>query len=412
MNEKNFLGKVVYYASYPLLVVGAAKITSMCTSNAFASFIAASMAMLLYVCAITSTKDKWFNITSRQIQIVVTTFAFVAVFLRYLSDLSFGLNPWGQIGWVSLIGVSVVVIVLIFLFLDKDEEIKDRVHHSLRILNMVFAVSGIYLLFGNLLIWVLLISYVLQAWFIMSRLERFDITKNNHMRISAIAAGVIGVASTIFQFWFTQIVFGIQLWKVLLGLVILVAVYFLISYVADYIETKKMTREARLKEEAERPEREREAKELQVREAQQVEERKKIANEAFTALKKAEKPTWNDIFYITNNGFREMSAIPHVVIANANLVELIEVSDIKSKIKWGHYEFEVALKALTAVANNSYDDEVLQKIIEQVKALEKFSSYNGYSALRTIIKNEYRMLLELVNLKEEDKSTVALVKNK
>jgi hypothetical protein len=186
-------------------------------------------------------------------------------------------------------------------------------------------------------------------------------------------------------------------------------VYITYRFIKNYLKTKKAERDAKAKDEAERPERERKAKELQEKQKEEGDALIQTGNDAFKALMANEKPTWNDIFHLTENGFRQMSDIPFEIILKPGLKNLIEVSDIKNQIKWER-GFETVIEYFNKVISSSFNDHQLRQCIDQVNELKAYKTRKSYYGLKNVIKNRCSVVWNLSDLIDKE-VPAALIEN-
>jgi len=213
---------------------------------------------------------------------------------------------------------------------------------------------------------------------------------------------------TLYQFWFSEIVFGYKLWHVLCAIGIIVVLLILslivVSLIRDRaveIKAKKfqLAKEAREKEEMEKRKAEQErkgAEEERIR-AERLGQIKKLIE----SINSKEQPLWSEIlpvvqyFSLCPSKFSEIAS----KIPLAPLSQVVWISKIKKAIVWGG-NFQEALQAIEKLVAKSYDDEELQLFIKQldefIKLISQCKDFKGYEEIMKCIESNCPTVFKLL----------------
>ncbi len=146
-------------------------------------------------------------------------------------------------------------------------------------------------------------------------------------------------------------------------------------------------------------------REGQAQNDQQVEKQLKYLQEGrakqtelFEELKNNQDPTWSDIVDAIEIGFNFYPRTMYKIIAQANIMDVIEVSNIKKQLYWNQNSLRSALDAIDSVFEKSFDDQILTQLIEQFKNIHQLCGYEGYNTLLKSI-GSYSHIAKHVQLK-------------
>lgn len=120
------------------------------------------------------------------------------------------------------------------------------------------------------------------------------------------------------------------------------------------------------------------------------EEREKKKEEGLRMLQALEgEPSvlWIDLLKVMENRVY----IPDEMALSADLLSLIQVSDVKNQIFFNPDLVKGALNAIHRAADRCHNDEYLIKAKEQLQRLKTLESYTGYDQLMKIVKADGRI---------------------
>lgn len=192
---------------------------------------------------------------------------------------------------------------------------------------------------------------------------------------------MVALVSTVVQFWqqiadaFYRFVNSeAPLWVIGTLCVFLIIAFTLVS-VRDYREKRAEKRKEKVR-----------LAQVQL----EREEREKKKEEGVRMLKALEsKPSvsWGELLKVMENHV----SIPVEIALSADLISLIEVSDVKKQIFFNPDLMKGALNAIRRAADRCHNDEYLTKAKEQLQRLEALESYTGYDQLMKIVKADGRI---------------------
>jgi hypothetical protein len=269
---------------------------------------------------------------------------------------------------------------------------------ALLIIPVILMFFGeIWFHFGSQFIWVPVIVAVSFFSFSIVKDGR-ELTIDNFKKggvgfYGILTFSLLGIISTLHQFWSSRIVWGINLWHLIAGLggiIIIFAIYFTI----DYFKTKKKVRLDM--EEASRKETEEkriEEEEIQKKKAETQEKYKLILGKA--------EPTWEDVFFVYEfnsskvNKFGEM----YERIFALSFLDLLTISKVKKQIVWNGSKLDLALEIIEGITKHTFDDKLIDKVLNQVSKLvmEECAKFDGYDELWEKITKKCPKIIELRN---------------
>lgn len=129
-------------------------------------------------------------------------------------------------------------------------------------------------------------------------------------------------------------------------------------------------------------------------------ERRTRKIELLEKLKNSQNPSWSDIVDASEFGFSYDAKALYEIIASANVMDLITVSNIKMQLYWKNGSLSVPLTAIDSVFENCFDDRILMRLIEQFKKIDEIQGYNGYNTLTNVITN-YKHIAKYVQFKSK-----------
>lgn len=204
----------------------------------------------------------------------------------------------------------------------------------------------------------------------------FDV-QNIPMRLALV---VVVCASFILTFYYTDDL----LYAVIAAMLIFVCGFMLFLSIAKAKEKKALRLQ---QEEIDR------VKQEQITKAQQLLE--KVQN--------SEKSEWADVMFVMDTlSLEEMHKA--VLLLKVNFIELFEISTIKEQFKWK--TITGPLGRINDAMGRTYNDSIIQSLIDQIKEMEQYCHYKGYEALYKEV-SKYDMIRTLVKLKTPSKKELA-----
>lgn len=256
---------------------------------------------------------------------------------------------------------------------------KKRIFVKVVILIVWIALSII--LWNTQMIWVIPVFFVgLTIYHCAKKHYRrhvyfSEIKENPFIYISV----VVALVSTVVQFWQELVVTPYQfltgpasIWVmgIFAALVLMALAVLLIKQHREEKADKKRVLVFKAQRDAEDVER-------QIRN----EERKKIKEEGqqmlSSLMEKHAELSWKDLLEIIKKG----ADIPDEVVLSANLLDLIEVSNVKNQIFFKPNSIKEALLWISQIADKCHNDDYLTISKKQIKKIESLKSYTGYNCL-------------------------------
>lgn len=99
-------------------------------------------------------------------------------------------------------------------------------------------------------------------------------------------------------------------------------------------------------------------------------------------MEKHTELSWKDLLKVMENQVH----IPDEIALSADLLSLIQVSDVKNQIFFNPDLMKGALNAIHRAADRCHNDEYLKKAKQQLQKLKTLESYTGYDQLMKIVK--------------------------
>jgi uncharacterized membrane protein len=245
----------------------------------------------------------------------------------------------------------------------------------------------LYFHFGTQYVWISTLFLTGMTIIFVKDEEVDDFLDDNSWVAVLIATPlVIAITSTVYQFWFSQIIFGYTLWLLLSALVIVAILITVVILIVQFIKQQKENAEEAVR-----------AEEYKQKRAQELEEQRnkdqealKIAKDFGKKLLESEELSWDDVLYlyrlkddkeilnILNKLVRKIPTLP--------LQSFLKVSTIKQQLAWNSATLNLALQLLDNAAKNAFDDEFLQLLIKQlqdfIETNEPYENFNGYRTLQ------------------------------
>ncbi len=285
-------------------------------------------------------------------------------------------------GHTAAIILTTILIISTFDLIDRGQIIwleftrRSRLRFLGKFIILITFLGNIGLIvanFGSQAIWIPITTALLLLTLLFNHdafLQNDSSEKEKTFFISAGALILTGAISTIVQFWTTELFWGIKLWQLLAGLVILIIIIATVIFIwiirqnrierLENQEKERVEREEQRKTEAEKKEKKEEA--LAKRQAK-----------VDTIMAKNLEDWVADDFVIIHDldaqtatkAFLMNSSIDGEYIAN-----LITVSIYKQQIVWGH-GLSTFLQIFELIAQKSFSDKELARVITITLALSK-----------------------------------------
>lgn len=117
-------------------------------------------------------------------------------------------------------------------------------------------------------------------------------------------------------------------------------------------------------------------------EKEEREKKKAEGQRILKALEGEPSVSWGELLKVIENRV----SIPHEIALSADLMSLIEVSDVKKQIFFNPHLMKNVLYVLSNAADRCHNDEYLKKAKEQLSKLKTLESYAGYDQLMKIVR--------------------------
>lgn len=299
----------------------------------------------------------------------------------FIAENSPNKNPIDLVIWIIALGVlfSITLLVGISFNLRKNhKQWLTFVEFFLKVFTIILFGMGILRHFGTQFVWipVLGILLILLLWSHSTRIFSENLNEKGWITTLPI---FIGVISTIYQFWFTELFLGIELWILLAFLVGIFVIILLSFYFKNKIKQRKILKKE--KEEEQRKEMEKRRKEAEV--LSQI-----------VSITQKDYLTWDDLFFAFNH-FKTTNNIPQSIlkkVSNLSLSGLITISNYKRKIIWRD-DFKLALKIIDDIVYATYEDKEIKPLVTMVQNflsyVEKVDQFHGYQELEAEVMRHY-----------------------
>ncbi len=255
--------------------------------------------------------------------------------------------------------------------------------------TILFLISLIVANFGNQTIWIPIVA----ASLIILLLS----VKNNYLYDEEIGARLLfapalfilsGVISTIIQFWSVELFWGIKLWQLLIGMLI-------VMIIIAFLVVRRCRNKQREKQEGiKRMEEIRLKKEIEKGLSEKAKEKEKV--DMFNALMEKDPNTITIRDLATIYNFDKNAAIQRFLdseIMPAHISSLLTVSIHKKQIVW-QADMTIMLEILELIASKSFFDEELGLVIKITQTIrEKIINSKMPGE-----KNPYKGESELINM--------------
>jgi|GEM_PF-2613491 len=373
-------------------------------------------------------------------------------------------NSIDLVVWIVLVSVTVIVVILAGTdgLFEKMKRGRKHLYSGFTFLLTIPSIAYLVLVgmcthFGTQFIWlpVVALSVILGVCYFGKKSyssyhsEFYGMKKMGNVTLLPIAIGLI---STVYQFWFTQL-FGISLYEIIagivaIGLLILISriisnkfnlrfwptltrissivgfsacLYFFWNYeilpeflfwqlslvaisvigiiTYSFFEAKKI-KERKLEAEQEK------IKVIELEKYRQVQKQREDnmsmkVTLTIKAINEESEVLWNEILFVVRYYNQDINRFPKILqkISEAPLEQVISISQIKQQIVWSG-DFQIALHVIEKLATKSYKDDELQLLIKQVsdfiKLVEQYKDFNGYTEVIHEIKSRCSTIFNLL----------------
>lgn len=398
-------GEAIFLLPFPILIIACLVVVRVNLPGFWTEIITAFSATIiaLLIANRSAAKDSYGDseITFRNLLIIS---AGSVMLMALISHNNANQNYFGPVLWVVSIALSVLFLVI--LFAGDNFRVwqygKYNYHSGFSKIIAIFAIIGMlgemYIHFGTQFIWVPMIALTcfIDTFFADPRVRR-HLDFNEELKYLLWVPAVVAFISTLYQFWFSEIAYGYELWQVLIGVVVIlviIGVIILCIKEAEENKTKKLEKQRSIKRNAELEE------EKKQRE-KEANERLALVTLAFKAIVDEDKVMWNEILYLARYYNQDINKFSSILpkIHKAPLEQVVSISKIKKQIVWTG-DFQVALQVIEKLAIKSYKDEELQLLITQIddflKLIDQHKDFTGYKEVMDEVKSRcstiYKML--------------------
>jgi hypothetical protein len=296
---------------------------------------------------------------------------------------------------------------------DSDNGKKQYKYYSginklLAIFVTIILLHEIYIHFGTQFIWLSAISlFCFYLFFLANEDVSYFLNskrggKYKDLQFLILLPFVVAVISTIYQFWFTELFWVLNLWQLLATIIsvgVIILVIFLIRKRSKMLLQLKLENEEKLKFNQEK--KEKEAKAEKTKHEKDEFEKKKMQDAVIRILNDGWDNDWQDMLIVSRYYENNIKQFPDLLskIFPANIIYLVQISKIKKQIIFGR-DFRDALILIEEVAKKSYSDIVLQNLISQTKvflsSIEYCSPFAGYNELILEVKKHLPTIWDLI----------------
>ncbi|MCX6795735.1 MAG: hypothetical protein NT165_03380 [Candidatus Falkowbacteria bacterium] len=320
-------------------------------------------------------------------------------------------NNFGTALWIIVIASLIIGLIWQLKKGPSREYLDEKRYSYYRALNKIIYLFGVILLsyetyihFGSQYVWLpsIFLIIFLFTMFDDTGTGIFDDLKEEIRELLFLIPLLVAIISTLYQFWFSEIVWGIIFWQLFAGALFILLISLAIVFLRR--RNKRIARElakkqAELKEKSQQAEL-REKKLLE--EEQALEEKRKSVMLILDSMKKDSKVSWTDILFLAGYYQQDINSLSSVSknIFKAPLEEMITISEVKKHIVWPG-SLMMALQLLEKFADKSYEDQELRIIATQLADLitfvEAYPEYNGYDNLMQAINDRCPTIVKVIN---------------
>jgi hypothetical protein len=399
---------------FPLLLIAITWVTNSYWHNPYVTIVVSATGLIIYTLLRHYVlADEWSNKVAIRSALVACTA--VAIWLRMIQEAGVNTNPWGTLGW-SLFVCALLIVSVAFILQKRDKYNRRNVFLDcdyttwkdfFLVVISTAMIAPIYLYWGTQYVWIPLVAVSIIFCITFNALANWDGVdiSGNALHIAMLGLGII---STVCQFWFSTIMWGYKLWEILGNVGILIAGFIIVCLIYKYRRTAKDRREKIAKQKKADQERRQEDEGYRKKQEEKKKEMEKKVNELLPKILHEETADWNEILFLNEYGSVNGQQIPWIIIAGAPLIKLFEVSKMKNQIVWNGSKISNVFSILDQMFRYCFDDTVLAKSVEQIKALEKYSEYSGYGNLVNIIQT-YTHIAKLVQLKPAEQKVPSII---
>lgn len=342
----------------------------------------------------------------------LTKIASVLAFLQLIRVNYPSTNPFGNLGLAIVI--SVISIGLLITIFKKRGSSYSTLRTCLVLIVVCLISTFFYLYFGTQLLWALLALFVVSAFLFdgFEELEdKFGLPDFSFIVSSSIIFVLTAIVSTIIQYWrgisgffikfwelisnffikFNIEIWGLSVWFWLLGLIVLLAIWFFIVKLIKRQRSRKEAKAKMIKEEEEKQKRlkakkEEEEKQKKIEE-EKTEKKMQRLQDIISSLKERSL-SLEDLVYLAKNSHQinidgHLDTLTKVI----KWEEFFQISQLKRQIVWSP-GLEDVLSFVSALYGKSYKDEELKLILGSLKNLYEITSpypeFRGFNQLNSL----------------------------
>jgi uncharacterized membrane protein len=303
--------------------------------------------------------------------------------------------------YLPLIFGSLLVILSVSYWLElhkRSDNGFDMLKVFLALPVFLLTLVSICLNFGTQFIWMpIIVFFLIDGFYVFNDLT--VIIKRRHrdkiMPTLERIFVLIGIVSTIYQFRFAKILFGLVLWKIIFGLLIIILLIVLIRLLVKYFIKRMKKRQQ--KKEREKKEREEKLKTEQIIQ-REVEKKAEITKRFYSISNRIDFGTelnHEEAYFLIKNYFfdgfskdRFFDGFKNIKIKDAII---LETSDIKRQIIYrdtaSHF-----LYLLNEIYAATFNDELLKKLAKLLadfcNYINDHSDYKGADDLRKLVEKK------------------------
>lgn len=412
MTFKKLIGEAFFWLSLPIVVITCVVMTHICLPGFWTEIIVAFAASILILLVViqNETTDNEHRDLLRDLLIIST----LSIILTIIGDREIqNPNEFGPVPLILQIILTVIGLTFTVKFhFGKNRRYwieKDYVYVSISkifgsVIGMIL-LSRMYIYFGTQFIWLSALPlFIFLACFLSTRdIEKF-LKQYSDLLFIVIVFSPLGIAaiSTLYQFWFAEIFSDWKLWNLLLTLLSISAIFGII-FLFLFLKRRKKEKLINLKRQ-----------EIQTQKAEEERIQKEKDENALLlkldsesdSMRKTERVYWGQIFLFSRHYRQDLNKFYYKIlpfICYADLMELVEVSEIKRHIVWDA-DFYEALGLLEKFAIKCYDDTRLVGFIDQlnsfVNKLNEYKEFEGYSKCISEVKSRYNVIYEKLSIQK------------
>ncbi len=381
------LGEVIFILGWPIVVLVCASLAQKLLPADFWVRIIVFFSMVSLVLCIVNRDGIWFRDIRKKLRNLLIVFSGGFEFVILANNQNLDLNNLSLVLYAigaCLFVAGIVVMVLNFMGMNHVnlDDCYSGFSALISIFVIIISLGETWIHFGNQFIWMPIFASMVYFFFNGNNLNgnvKFD--KKGISLYAIFTFLLIGIISTFYQFWHTEIVSGLSMSYIFLGMMIIFVMIIIVKF-AYNIQKKIIVKNEKKTEE----------------------KRKEIEIKEIVEIILSGNVMWGNILRLSElcSDVTVRSKFSAIVskIHLAPLNQLVQVCKNKEQIVWGGNDFKNALAILEKIAEKTYDDEIIDRLKKQLNdflvLMEAHSKYDGYYRMRKEIEEYYPTIIRLI----------------